>query len=821
MQLINRYVLVLFIIYQALGCAKPIEQTTTNESPNILFIYTDDQAPWALGYSGNKQAITPNMDKLAKQGMYFPNAYTTTPVCSPSRAGLLTSRYGYEVEIDDWINLEYKTLTANEPNLGLDPTLVTWPTILQQHGYHTGLVGKWHLGYLEKFHPTNYGYDEFHGFIAGGTTTKDPVLESNGVEKQYKGLTADILTDQAIEFIKRQKNSKFSLSLNYRAPHTNWLPVASEDSAPYENIEMALPHPDYPDLDKPRAKQMMKDYLSSVRSIDRNLGRLMTELDKLGLRDNTLIVFTSDHGYNMAHNGIWHKGNGHWLLKSATQGTANIPSDQRPNMYDNSIKVPMLVSWPKRIPQGQKNLTTFSNLDWFPTLLALANASHNKQTLLRGSDKSKAFFQADHLASTDYYGAYSTLHQSISGMRMYSNGQYKLIKDYINKGRDEFYDLTTDPEETTNLITTNNPKLLAIIAKFDDEIFNRMLQTNDPLTKQFFHQQNHGSSHSVLPDYQQVTQSKFSEQLKSGTRILERENWNVWGASPIVDENGKYHLFYSRWRGDHGAWLTHSEIAHAIADHPEGPYTPLGTVLTGRGGEHWDADTIHNPTIQKVGDQYALFYIGNNLKRSNDFDDHHASTQRIGLALSDNIYGPFQRVQQEPIIETSANRKDWDSYLTTNPALLQHPNGEYWLYYKAWDKYNDNMRKMGLAIAKDITGPYRKHPKNPLVSFTHLNKQVEDAYVFQHNDKFQMIMRDMGVIHPHVGLLLESNDGIHWGEPMLGYKTNIDYTNEVDIQRMERPQVLMQSGKPTHLFLALMGGKTNTSSAFVMPISSN
>ncbi|WAJ69149.1 glycoside hydrolase family protein [Catenovulum adriaticum] len=315
-----------------------------------------------------------------------------------------------------------------------------------------------------------------------------------------------------------------------------------------------------------------------------------------------------------------------------------------------------------------------------------------------------------------------------------------------------------------------------------------------------------------------IVESNFSQSLKSGKRILEHKNWNVWGVSPIKGDDGKIHVFFSRWRGTHHHWLSHSEIAHAVADKPEGPYTVLGTVLTGRGGSHWDADTIHNPTIQKVGDQYALFFIGNNLSDAEKYDGHHASTQRIGLALSDSLYGPFTRVSEDPILEISENKTDWDSYLTTNPALLQHPNGEYWLYYKAWDKYNDGMRKMGVAIAKNIKGPYIKHPNNPLVSFADIKRQVEDAFVYHSNNKFYMVMRDMGVIHPHVGLMLESDDGINWSKPLLGYRTNTFYTNEEKIERMERPQVLMEKGQPDYLFLALMGGKHNTSSGFVIPL---
>lgn len=317
----------------------------------------------------------------------------------------------------------------------------------------------------------------------------------------------------------------------------------------------------------------------------------------------------------------------------------------------------------------------------------------------------------------------------------------------------------------------------------------------------------------------QIVESDFAKSLNGGKRILEEKNWNVWGASPIVGEDGKIHVFFSRWRGTHGGWLKHSEIAHAVADHPEGPYTVLGTVLRGRGGDHWDADTIHNPTIQKVGDQYVLFYIGNHLKIANLYDGHHASTQRIGMAVADNIYGPFTRVSDDPILDISQNKSDWDSYLTTNPALLQHPNGQYWLYYKAWDKYNDDLRKMGVAISDNIRGPYIKHPQNPLVEFSKLGKQVEDAYVYYHNRKFYMIMRDMGVIHPHVGLMLDSADGLNWSSPQLGYRTNRFYLNEDKVERMERPQVLFMDGKPAYLFLALMGGKYQTSSAMVIKIA--
>ncbi|MDU0353428.1 sulfatase-like hydrolase/transferase [Paraglaciecola aquimarina] len=198
------------VIFSISACTQVQEskQTSaikTQDTPNILFIYTDDQAPWAIGSSGNPQAITPNLDKLAAEGMRLPNAYTTTPVCSPSRAGLMTSRYGYELGIDDWINTKYKSLTKLEPELGLDTSFATWPKILQEAGYYTGLIGKWHLGELDKYHPTQQGYDEFVGFRSGGISTINPKLEKNAKLETYQGLTADVLTKEAINFLQQNK----------------------------------------------------------------------------------------------------------------------------------------------------------------------------------------------------------------------------------------------------------------------------------------------------------------------------------------------------------------------------------------------------------------------------------------------------------------------------------------------------------------------------------------------------------------------------------------------------------------------------------------
>jgi len=443
--------------------------------PNILFVLTDDQAPWAIGASGNPLAKTPHMDRLAKEGVYLPNAYTVTPVCSPSRAALMTSRYGSELGITDWIH------PRNEPNLGLNSKLAVWPRLLQQAGYKTGLVGKWHLGLLDSQHPTVFGFEYFMGHRAGGWQTANPVLEKDGVDQKFEGLNADILANEAIEFLTRNKDETFLLCWHTRAPHTRWLPVADEDIAPYENLDIEIPNPDYPDLDVDRVKRMTKEYFASIRSVDRNLGRVLKTLDDLELAENTIVIFSSDHGYNMGHNGIWHKGNGHWVLTSPPPGTEAIPRGQRPNMYDNSIKVPTIIRWPGVLKADSVDESTYSNLDWFPTILAMAGIELDPDILIRGRNMVPQLLGKERDWDQSYYAEYSTKHQSQTHMRMFSDGKWKLIRDFNNTGRDELYHLVNDSAESNNLISVETKRIRTIRDRLERELLSRMEAIGDNL----------------------------------------------------------------------------------------------------------------------------------------------------------------------------------------------------------------------------------------------------------------------------------------------------------------------------------------------------
>ncbi len=446
------------------------------QKPNVVFILTDDQAPWALGLSGHPHADTPHLDKLFKQGMWLKKSYVVTPVCSPSRTSLMTSRYGSELGVTDWIH------PRNEPDLGLNPKTVTWTEAMQSAGYRTGLVGKWHLGVPDKFHPTKTGFDYFMGFRTGGNKVIRPTLEVNGKDQQVDGYTYDILTDDALRFIDRNKDRAFLLCLHYRAPHTAWLPQPDSDRKPFENLDPKIPNPDFPNLDVERVKRMTRDYLGSVKGIDRNVGRVLKHLDQLQLAENTIVVFTSDHGYSMGHNGIWHKGNGHWALKPAPPITnPNIPRNQRPNMYDNSIFVPTAVRWPGKIAPNSTLDLPVANLDWYPTLLNLTGVPLPKGETIRGRDITPALMGKDIEWPDVCYGEYSTHHQSKTHMRMIRTSNWKLVRDFLNPERDELFDLKNDPAESRNVI--GHKKNAVVVRELHTQILTRMKAVKDPVLK--------------------------------------------------------------------------------------------------------------------------------------------------------------------------------------------------------------------------------------------------------------------------------------------------------------------------------------------------
>lgn len=448
------------------------------DRPNIIFIMTDDQGPWAFGAAPNANARTPNLDRLRSEGVRLTRYFVTAPVCSPSRAGLMTSRYSTEVGIGDYIS-------DRQPNLGLDPKFATWPRALANAGYSTALFGKWHLGKQDRCYPTHYGYQEFAGFRTGAGISQNPGIEIGGQARKVEGYTPDILTDLAIDYIHRRKTGPFMVSLHFWAPHANtanftpdgdrtWLPLSHADWSQFKGSDPAIPNPHYPRLDIPRVKRMMREYLASVASVDRNLGRLLAALDELRLSEKTVIIFTSDNGYNMGHNGIWHKGNGRWIL---TDNRGN-----RPNLYDNSLLVPAIIRWAGVIERGRTVDQTITNLDWFPTILAMAGVSLPKNATIRGRNFLPLLEGESILWNNDLFAQYSMWqwHQTGADLRTYRTPEWKLVRDFKHRDKDELYDLTDDPGETRNLISSPDPEIQKKRQLLNGKLLKAMRRVNDP-----------------------------------------------------------------------------------------------------------------------------------------------------------------------------------------------------------------------------------------------------------------------------------------------------------------------------------------------------
>jgi choline-sulfatase len=417
-------------------------QGDSRPRPNFVFLCTDDQAQWAVGAYGNREIKTPNLDTLARRGAIFRNAFAITPVCSPSRAALMTSRYPSELGIADWID------PRKEPDVGLAPSAITWPELLRGFGYATMLAGKWHLGTRDEFHPTRQGFDFFFGFRDGSNQPNNPRLELDGRVHELKGSLPDLLVNEGLSFIDRHRQGPFLLSIHFRAPHTPYGPVPEEDAAPYRTLDPTIP--EVPGLPRDRVKQLYREYYASVTSVDRNLGRLLAKLSEWGLAERTVVIFTSDHGYMIGQHGLWHKGNAAWLVEGK--------KGYRPNMFDDAIRVPLLISWPGVVAPETTVTRVVSNLDLLPTILEIAGLGTPGNLEIRGKSLVPLMRNPTTANWNDtLFGQYDMHHYQVARMRMIRTPEWKLVRHFEAGGHDELYHLTEDPGEINDLETSTNP----------------------------------------------------------------------------------------------------------------------------------------------------------------------------------------------------------------------------------------------------------------------------------------------------------------------------------------------------------------------------
>ncbi|WP_346320390.1 glycoside hydrolase family protein [Chitinophaga sp. YIM B06452] len=304
------------------------------------------------------------------------------------------------------------------------------------------------------------------------------------------------------------------------------------------------------------------------------------------------------------------------------------------------------------------------------------------------------------------------------------------------------------------------------------------------------------------------------------------EGYWVWDPSVVKGEDGRYHMFASRWSKElgFGNWVTNSQIVRAVSDTPEGPYTFEEVVLPARGKGFFDGYTTHNPRILQYGKQYLLYYMGTvyDFPVPNNRDDVWADgrgqrawmNKRAGVAVADSVYGPWKRLDR-PVIEPRPGK--WDASITSNPSPVALPDGSIYLMYKSSSKNYDPPLLLGAAMSRhSYKGPYERLSDNPVFSFHSKNKMdndVEDPFVWYAGDHYELIMKDR---FGHIcgeeggGIHATSKNGVDWklSDPVKAYSRIIRWNDGTTTKQanFERPFLLFENGKPTHLFAATGSG---------------
>src|SRR6185436_6094117 len=329
--------------------------------PNIIFILADDLGWGDLSCYGRPDYRTPNIDLLASQGIRFTDAYSASAVCTPTRVGFITGRYPARLKIG-----LIEPLPADNRQVGLDPGHPTVASLLKASGYDTALIGKWHLGFRPEWGPNAHGFNEFFGILAGAG---DYFLHKNGLGQPdlYENLTpverngylTDLLTERAVNYVKKPRSAPFFLSLHYTAPHWPWQGrkggdvVHFSDKAPEPAI-MA-------------AGGSLKLYAQMMESLDDGVGRVMQSIKAAGLDKNTLVIFTSDNG-GERFSYLWPF------------------SGQKGDLLEGGIRVPALVRWPGVVPANRLTQQMAITMDWTATILAAAKAGIPAGHALDGID---------------------------------------------------------------------------------------------------------------------------------------------------------------------------------------------------------------------------------------------------------------------------------------------------------------------------------------------------------------------------------------------------------------------------------------------------
>ncbi len=390
--------------------------TSASDRPNILFVLADDMG-WAdLSCYGRPDYETPNLDRLASQGIKFTNAYSAAPVCTPTRVGFHTGRYPARlpVGLEEPIH-ERGALGERLKTTGIPLSHPTVSSLIKGAGYDTALVGKWHLGYLPYYSPLKFGFDTFFGIMSGAADhfshkdmRGDLDLYEDEVPVERVGYMTDLLTDRAVEYINRPHSKPFYLSLHYTAPHWPWEGPADKavsDRMNYGPVGF-------------RAGGSIKVYAEMMKSLDAGVGRVLAALKSKGLEKNTLVIFTSDNG--------------------GERFSYNWPfSGQKMDLREGGIRVPAMVRWPGITRPKTVSDQPVVTMDWTATMTAAAGARPDPEYPLDGIDLRQFLGGSRPLFDRQFF--WRTRRQG--AMR---SGKWKYLRD----GKTEFlFDLSTDERE--------------------------------------------------------------------------------------------------------------------------------------------------------------------------------------------------------------------------------------------------------------------------------------------------------------------------------------------------------------------------------------
>lgn len=344
---------------------------SASESPNVLILLTDDQGTLDVNCYGANDLNTPHMDSLAETGVRFTQAYAHT-VCCPSRAALLTGRHPNRGGVQSWLQGDRNGSDAHLANM--DPSEVTIAEILKDAGYETALFGKWHLGAKRGHGPLDQGFDTHFGHLSGfidnythyflhGQGYHDLYSDNEEIFRRNEYFPT-LMVDEAITYVEAERNAPFFMLVAFNLPHY--------PEQPLQELKQA-----YPNLEMPR-----QSYARVVETVDQQIGRILRSLEETDQRENTIIIFSSDNGHSEENNnGIsvgYHNSGypiGHYYLANGGGGYTGKWIGRKGTFLEGGVRVPMIVSYPKAMPQGAVRHQAISIMDWTPTLIELIGLS--------------------------------------------------------------------------------------------------------------------------------------------------------------------------------------------------------------------------------------------------------------------------------------------------------------------------------------------------------------------------------------------------------------------------------------------------------------